>query len=443
MTLIWNIIQSVITILEIRVCVWMMEKFAEPRYSGKKQKIVVWIVTLGVGVAYAVNRWITSYYSRIEIVTVFILLCLIAMWIFRYYREIAVLIAANYLLIGGLIDLVSMSAIELLSHDTGMFVHILKVNDKYRMMALVISKAFLFVICRIVYKRSDKIIIHHLMNNSIIKISVILCAAEYIAIHVLTEILNYNNGITQEFLLSSVFYLIVIFLLLVILIIVILYDDTKAQLKLKDIYLESMDAENKRVIKLYREREKMYHDFKNHLLVLEGFLQSGDIEQYQVYMEQIRKPFLQKPGECRSGHSIIDLIVNYKVWEARQQDIQVNCKVFGYINFQLQMANEDACSLMGNLWDNAIEACAKLPIEKRWIDFTLQIRPEKILLEIKNPVLEFPDQVDGKLRTTKKNKQYHGVGTRTIKNITEQYNGYFNYVIYDHIFEVEVMICNK
>ena len=54
MTLIWNIIQSVITILEIRVCVWMMEKFAEPRYSGKKQKIVVWIVTLGVGVAYAV-----------------------------------------------------------------------------------------------------------------------------------------------------------------------------------------------------------------------------------------------------------------------------------------------------------------------------------------------------------------------------------------------------
>ena len=60
MTLIWNIIQSVITILEIRVCVWMMEKFAEPRYSGKKQKIVVWIVTLGVGVAYAVNRWITS-----------------------------------------------------------------------------------------------------------------------------------------------------------------------------------------------------------------------------------------------------------------------------------------------------------------------------------------------------------------------------------------------
>ena len=36
MTLIWNIIQSVITILEIRVCVWMMEKFAEPRYSGKK-----------------------------------------------------------------------------------------------------------------------------------------------------------------------------------------------------------------------------------------------------------------------------------------------------------------------------------------------------------------------------------------------------------------------
>ena len=76
MTLIWNIIQSVITILEIRVCVWMMEKFAEPRYSGKKQKIVVWIVTLGVGVAYAVNRWMAAYYSRTEVLTIFILLCI-------------------------------------------------------------------------------------------------------------------------------------------------------------------------------------------------------------------------------------------------------------------------------------------------------------------------------------------------------------------------------
>ena len=37
MTLIWNIIQSVITILEIRVCVWMMEKFAEPGIREKTE----------------------------------------------------------------------------------------------------------------------------------------------------------------------------------------------------------------------------------------------------------------------------------------------------------------------------------------------------------------------------------------------------------------------
>ncbi len=443
MTLIWNIIQSVITILEIRVCVWMMEKFAEPRYSGKKQKIVEWIVTLGVGGLYAYNRWVASYFSRVIILAVLIALSLATVWMFTYYRRMAILLTANYLLISGLIDLALMSVAELIFQRRGMFLHIEYVNDGFRMGIICLSKSLLFIICWMTRARVNKQVLLQLSKKKISSICILLCVVEYVGVHILTAILGADPPITYDFLIRLMFCLIVIFLLLAIVGIIVLYYEKKDQLKAKAIYLNSLDHENQRMIKLYREREKMYHDFKNHLLVLDGFAQDGNLEQYRAYMEQIREPFIQKPIKWRTGHSILDLILNYKFREAENQQIKVSCVVYGYMDFATEISSEDACSLMGNLWDNAIEACNRLREKEPWIDFQMHIRPEKFLIEISNPYQEICTDSNGKFKTMKSERQFHGIGLRTIQEITERYRGYYNCVVYDHIFKVEVMICNN
>lgn len=444
MTLIWNIIQSVITILEIRVCVWMMEKFAEPRYSGKKQKIVVWIVTLGVGGFYAINRWTTVYYSRSSILICIIVLSLAVSWLFIYYRMIAVFIAAIYLLLGGLLDLVIMSVLEMLTQSPGLFVYLDCTINLYRMGVMFLSKTLLFVSCWFVQRKIDKTVIFHLTGKTVKIICMILCVTTYIAIHTLTVILNTNAGITQDFLYRLFFYMVTVFSLLAIAVITILYYDKKSQLKLQSVYLDSINYENQRIIKLYREREKLYHDFKNHLLVLDGLIQGENFDAYREYMEEIKQPFIQKPIRWRTGHDVMDLILNYKVGEAEEQRIHVSCHVFGYINFKLEMVDGEVCSLMGNLWDNAIEACKRLEKdEQMWIDFEMHIRLDKILIEIANPCHEIYQDAQGVLQTTKMDKQLHGIGIRTIKNITNRHHGYLNYVLCDHTFKVEVMICNN
>lgn len=444
MTLIWNIIQSVITILEIRVCVWMMEKFAEPRYSGKKQKIVVWIVTLGVGVFYAYNRWGSAYYSRIVIISVLIIFCVTIFWMFRYYRIIAIFFVSNYLLVGGLLDLMVMGIAEIANQESQVLIHIEYENDLYRIGVMLLSKSILFMGCLIIQKKINKKVIQQLKGKKISITCILLCIVEYMGLHVLTTILNSALHISHNLFVGLLFYVIMIFLMIIIMGITILYYDKKEELKQKSIFLESLNYENQRMIKLYREREIMYHDFKNHLLALDGIIQCGDMKEYQAYMERIREPFLQKPIEWRTGHSIMDLILNYKVREARNKKIQVKCSVFGYMNFDLQITDEEVCSLVGNLWDNAIEACERLKQnEEVWIEFLLQIRPEKLLMEISNPYREIVTDKRGKLQTTKVSKGIHGIGVRTIKDITERYGGYFRYELYDHVFSVEVMICNK
>ena len=443
MTLIWNIIQSVITILEIRVCVWMMEKFAEPRYSGKKQNIVVWIVTLGVGGVYAFNRWTTAYYSRAIILICLALLCIASLLLFTYHRITVGFLAANYLLIGGLLDLVIMSSAEIMLRNPGMFISLLKETNIYRMGVILCSKAFLFLFCWIACKKMNKRVIYQLRGGKIVLICVFLCMVEYIGVHILTEILSFDLYITYDLLVKLVFCLILIFLILTIVGISVLYYDKKDQLRQREIFLESLKYENQRVIRLYRERESMYHDFKNHLLALDSFVQNDDFEEYKSYLEHIKKPFIQKAAERKVGHSIMDLILNYKIGEAESKDIQVKCRIWGYIDFVVEITDEDACSLLGNLWDNAIEACLRSKNEEKWIDFQMRIRTGKILIEISNPYSEIIQDGSGNIQTIKVGKGIHGVGMKTIQDITERYHGYYNYVLQDHVFKTEVMICNK
>lgn len=443
MTLIWNIIQSVITILEIRVCVWMMEKFAEPRYSGKKQKIVVWIVTLGVGGLYAYNRWVGAYYSRTMMLTILSLLCISTIWIFIYNRGIAAFVITNYLLVGGLVDLIIMSITELIMQRPGIFAYIDYVNDGYRISVMLISKVLLFILCWEIQRKINKRVIYQLCGKKITVLWLSLSTIEYLGVHLLTDILNFNQRITNDFFIRIVFCLIVVILLIIILEVIFLYYDKKDQLKQKDIFMESLNCENQRMIRLYREREKMYHDFKNHLFLIDTYVQSGDLEQYQKYINVIKRPFLDKPVEWRTGHSIIDLILNYKIAEARKKKIRVSCKIYGYMDFEIEITDEEMCSLLANLWDNAIEACERLKKQESWIEFQMHIRTGKFLIEISNPYEAISQDKYGVFQTSKADKRNHGIGMRTIRDITERHHGYFNCILYDQTFKMEVMICNK
>ena len=379
------------------------------------------------------------------VLTVIGLVVVLSFWMFIYQRKGSIFVAVNYLLISNLLDLVIIGLMEIVTQDLELVVHVEYVTDSTRICAMCLSKTILFLGCWIIQKKRQKIVFGRLNEGKISFIFVILCAIEYVGIHISTKVLTIDRHISDIHLTRLIFSLIVIFLMLIIIGLLILYYDKKSRLQQKNLYLESLDYENKKMIRLYREREVMYHDFKNHLLVLDGYAQCGNLEQYQLYMEQVKKPFLQKVAERRIGHDIMDLILNYKIGEAERKQIEVKCKIFGYVDFKLDITNEEICSLMGNLWDNAIEACERLQHEKVWIDFRMNIRPGKFLIEILNPCQKIQRDEQGKMCTLKTDTGIHGVGMRTIREIAERYHGYLNCVLYDHehVFKVELMICNQ
>ena len=98
-------------------------------------------------------------------------------------------------------------------------------------------------------------------------------------------------------------------------------------------------------------------------------------------------------------------MLSYKIQEAREQQIHASCTVQGQLDFPLELADGEVCSLMGNLWDNALEACRRMTDGEKWIRFRLWIREGKLLLEMENSCTDVEKDGSGNLLTKKTEKK--------------------------------------
>ena len=101
----------------------------------------------------------------------------------------------------------------------------------------------------------------------------------------------------------------------------------------------------------------------------------------------------------------------------------------------VNIAETDICILLGNILDNAIEACEQLSAKKT-IELKIRCINGMLYIGCKNPT----KQSDVSLITTKPDKSQHGFGTVTIKKIANKYGGHANYKIDESLFVCEIII---
>ena len=94
--------------------------------------------------------------------------------------------------------------------------------------------------------------------------------------------------------------------------------------------------------------------------------------------------------------------------------------------------------MFGNLLDNAIEASKD---STRKI-IRLDVRADDGFLSIllKNTIDKSVLDANSELRTTKKEKAYHGFGVKNIKRIIDKYNGFIDYYEEDGYFVCDIML---
>ena len=163
----------------------------------------------------------------------------------------------------------------------------------------------------------------------------------------------------------------------------------------------------------------VYHDMKNHLLVLEG---SQGTEATRQMAQELRAQIADYEDYIHTGNDFLDIIIKDKAEKAREKHIDFSAAIdIGGADFIEPL---DISTLFGNGIDNAIEASGKLPEEQRVIEVKAGRVNDFISILIENNCVEgqAADKA-GKHRTTKADSFLHGFGIANMEKTAEKYGG--------------------
>lgn len=142
-----------------------------------------------------------------------------------------------------------------------------------------------------------------------------------------------------------------------------------------------------------------------------------------------------------TGNKALDIVLGAEARVCADKGIRFICTADGELLNRIGMRAYHVYSLMSNLIDNAVENLVKVSDEsKREIRLSVQRRGGVALINISNYTEDSPAFKDNLPQTTKKNKQNHGFGTKSIKHVAEMYGGTARFSLDGQIFTVVVMI---
>ena len=110
-----------------------------------------------------------------------------------------------------------------------------------------------------------------------------------------------------------------------------------------------------------------------------------------------------------------------------------------HVPVALKTSEMDLCIIIGNLFDNAIEASLQLPEEKRMIRIYMDMKNTQLYMSFTNfTATKKQKKISGRFHTTK--GQGHGFGLVRIDDIVERYGGYLSRNSEDGAITTEILL---
>ncbi len=202
----------------------------------------------------------------------------------------------------------------------------------------------------------------------------------------------------------------------------------------KESYLREMDI----LMESQKRVRGIYHDTKNHLLVMRSYLVQKKYSDLDNYLNQLQEEVKQAVPQVYTGQPAVDSMLHYKMSVAKKANISI--KVEASIPEKLKIDDFDITVILGNLLDNAIEACCKLEEEKREITLSLRLVRNQFFVVVENPFKGKIRWSQGNPLTGKEDKSNHGIGLQNVKRVVEKYNGIVEMSEENKIFRVKTML---
>lgn len=200
---------------------------------------------------------------------------------------------------------------------------------------------------------------------------------------------------------------------------------------------ELIETHYREVDNMYRQIRGWRHDYRNHIQTMKAYAASENWDAIKRYLDLLDDDLTNVDTVIKTGNPMTDAILNSKISLAKSKNIQVVADAD--IPLKLKLSEIDLCCIIGNLFDNAIEASVQLPENQRVIRVYMDMRNTQLYISFTNFTAGKKMKKEGKLfRSTK--GEGHGFGLVRIDAIVERLGGYISRNSEDGAFTTEILL---
>jgi sensor histidine kinase YesM len=198
-----------------------------------------------------------------------------------------------------------------------------------------------------------------------------------------------------------------------------------------------LDKQVEEVQNIYLTMRSWRHDYHNHLQKLKAHIMMNQIKEANQYLNELEIDLDNVNQLVESGNINLDAILNSKISLAIKNKIQINYKAI--VPKKLTISDIDLCVLIGNLIDNAVEACEKIKDDRlKFTRLYIGVFKQQLYISVSNSTNEIIKKLDDEYITTKRGN--HGHGLKRINNIVNKYGGFINRQNEPGVFVSEVLL---
>lgn len=179
-----------------------------------------------------------------------------------------------------------------------------------------------------------------------------------------------------------------------------------------------------------QETKALWHDIKKYTAAMQAVAAQNDSEQLRQIAQAAADAYERVKDISAVGNPVVDALLNQYLRSAKENQIQVLLDIT--IPEVLAISTLLLSVVIGNTFDNAIEACRLIAPEKRMIHLQLRKQNRILFYSIENPYIDAVTQLHvGK---------HHGYGLKNVERAVNQNNGNFQLEKVDGNFIVQIRL---
>ena len=412
--------------LEVVICFYFCGSFISENSVEEKRTQVMVVSILSAFILIGLNS--INMFSHISSL-LFLVICTLFLWLIYKKVVLSSVLILIYAVLLSAIDFFTAYLMTFLLHTK--MDYLLNEHSPKRVICIFFSKTLLVMLILIISK------IYKKRKSISLKYVIVLCLSSLFLL--LSNFVTIGSIGTDSEVFSMIFFVISIGIQILLFYFVMNMQDyyeqqqTVALIEMKNDMLQKSLDDTEQAFELWRQS---VHDYKNNIISLTQLAEDGNVEEIKKYLKKENELVDTKMFYIKTGNDMVDAMINTKQKIAEQKGIIF--VVNAAIPRKCRVNAIDLANILGNLIDNAIEACERE--DNTYIDINIKQNNKFLMIVIKN---SFRGILMEHMETTKDNKMFHGIGLKSVKNIVKKYGGEISFDSEENEFCVSILLINE